>query len=416
MSAIGQLPQARIRMTLDVRIRPDCRFWVHRNAFRAAPLYILLAIQAFPAAAAPAQQHTSTPATSSRIDEYRQKLAAYQKARTRFEAEAEAYWSVIAEKRRLRNARRRNGEAIGPDHYVLTQPPIYIGPPKPVDPNAPRQPPPERASIPVVADFIRHAAEQFQFAPARPRSENEYKKAYAAVASSLGISREQAVRVYCFEAGGNGKYDVQAGLESPRPNARAISTALGYNQLLTTNTVEVLAEQSESILAGLTAAMHRAQEPHRKTLVNKIAVLRRMIAFAKSVPDTWSAHQQLAKTPKGLAIHALNLDVDIGPWLQTHKLLTSVHFARQRGYTRPLSAAELEMMNLTGDGNGFDMVSMPGSLRARVPTSNFFQRGGYERNPVAIRNNTVAKLIAATDARMDSESSRPGAKELAAAF
>jgi hypothetical protein len=162
--------------------------------------------------------------------------------------------------------------------------------------------------------------------------------------------------------------------------------------------------------------MHRAPEPRRRMLAGKIATLRKMIAFAKSVPDDWSAHARLAKTPKGLAIHALNLDVDIGPWLQTHKLLTSVHFARRKGYTRPLSAAELEMMNLTGDGNGFDMVSMPQALRVQVPTSNFFQRGGYERNPVAIRNNTVAKLIAATNARMDAESNRPGAKELAAAF
>ena len=46
------------------------------------------------------------------------------------------------------------------------------------------------------------------------------------------------------------------------------------------------------------------------------------------------------------------LDVDVGPMLQTHKLLTSVHFARIKGHTRPLSAAELEMMNLTGDGTG----------------------------------------------------------------
>jgi hypothetical protein len=51
-----------------------------------------------------------------------------------------------------------------------------------------------------------------------------------------------------------------------------------------------------------------------------------------------------------------------------------------------------------------------------VPTSNFFQRGGYERNPVAIRHNTVAKLLAVTDERMDFNSSKPGAKELAGVF
>jgi len=115
-------------------------------------------------------------------------------------------------------------------------------------------------------------------------------------------------------------------------------------------------------------------------------------------------------------VHALVLDIDIGPLLQTHKLLTSVIFARDKGYTRPLSAAELEMMNLTGDGTGFDMVTMPQAMRERVPTSNFFQRSGYERNPVAIRHNTVAKLLAITDERMNANSAKPGARELAAAF
>jgi len=55
-------------------------------------------------------------------------------------------------------------------------------------------------------------------------------------------------------------------------------------------------------------------------------------------------------------------------------------------------------------------------MREQVPTSNFFQRSGYERNPVAIRNNSVAKLLAVTDERMNFNSSKPGAKELAASF
>jgi len=73
-------------------------------------------------------------------------------------------------------------------------------------------------------------------------------------------------------------------------------------------------------------------------------------------------------------------------------------------------------MNLTGDGTGLDMVTMPQAMREQVPTSNFFQRGGYERNPVAIRHNTVAKLLAVTDTRMDSNSNNAGARELAGAF
>jgi hypothetical protein len=62
------------------------------------------------------------------------------------------------------------------------------------------------------------------------------------------------------------------------------------------------------------------------------------------------------------------------------------------------------------------MVTMPLAMREQVPTSNFFQRGGYERNPVAIRNNTVAKLLTVTDSRMDSNSNLPGARDLASVF
>jgi hypothetical protein len=139
-----------------------------------------------------------------------------------------------------------------------------------------------------------------------------------------------------------------------------------------------------------------------------------MVAFARSVPDAWGQHEILADTPKGLAVHALNLDLHVGPMLQTQKLLDSVVFARRKGFSRTLTAAELEMMNLTGDGNGFDMVTMPLSWRDEVPTANFFRPSGYGDNPVAQRNNVVSKLIAATDARMDEEIKKPGARELAA--
>jgi len=112
----------------------------------------------------------------------------------------------------------------------------------------------------------------------------------------------------------------------------------------------------------------------------------------------------------------MNLDLDVGPLLQTEKLLDSIVYARRKGYDTALSAAELEMMNLTGDGNGLDMVVMPPDWRSQVPTANFFQRGGYGDNPVAQRNNVVATLVAATDAVMDKESAKQGARDLAAAF
>ena len=59
----------------------------------------------------------------------------YQEARAAFEAEAGAYWNSIAEKRRGRNAKRREHLAIGLDDYVLTQPPVYTGPKRPGNPE-----------------------------------------------------------------------------------------------------------------------------------------------------------------------------------------------------------------------------------------------------------------------------------------
>ncbi|HEV3373630.1 MAG TPA: hypothetical protein VG145_13870 [Xanthobacteraceae bacterium] len=357
------------------------------------------------------------PAPAAVMADYHRKLEVYTAARRKYESEADAYWDLIAQMRRIRNAKRRANKDILLDDYVLTQPPVYSGPPRPVDPSAPPENElPERAYVPVVPDFLQSAAKHFNFVPRRPQSEIDYKRAYAAVAAAAGLTREQAVRVYGFESGGNGKYDVQAGLEHPGPGAHAITTALGYNQLLATNTVELLAEKGDAFLRALRAQAAALSGEGRTTLERKTAVLKAMVDFSRSVPDDWSQHDRLANTPKGLGVHAVNLDLDLGPLLQVQKLRDSVVFARAKGYGVPLSAAELEMMNLTGDGNGIDMVMLPAPWRERVPTANFFQPGGYERNPVAIRNNVVAKLLAATDARMDEEAKLQGAKDMAALF
>lgn len=348
-----------------------------------------------------------------RIATYREKLAAYTQARSAYEADAAPYWATINDKRKRRIAKQHAGERPSASDYVLTQPPLYTGPPKPIDPEKPQT---EGDYVPVVADFLGYAREHFSFVPDKPSSDDEYARVYARTALAAGLTPEQCVKIYAFESGGEGGYAVQAGLEYNRPGARAITTALGYNQLLTTNSIELLAEAGDPILAALRKKAQNADEADRERFDQKIAILKKMIAFSRSVPDKWSAHSRLAATDKGLGVHALILDIDIGPLLQVHKLLTSVVYAKRRGYSAPLTAAELEMMNLTGDGNGFDMVSMPDDLRRKVPTSNFFQRGGYERNPVAIRNNTVAALLEATDAKMESEAQLSGARALAAAF
>jgi hypothetical protein len=346
--------------------------------------------------------------------QYRRALEEYTKSHDAYLAVARTYWNSIAEKRHLRASKRAGGEPVVIEDYVLTQPPVYNGPPKPRDPSKPEEAQRE-AYVPVVADFLAAAREQFNFVPRLPNSESEFKRAYARAALAAGLARDQVVRIYGFEATGNGGYDVQAGLEFNK-HARAITTALGYNQLLATNSVEIVAEKGERIIGALKAKAAGSPDGDQPALHGKIAIVRRMVAVARSVADDWNAHQALANTAKGLAIHALNLDLDLGPLLQVQKLLDSVVFARRKGLAGPLSAAELEMMNLTGDGNGLDMIRMPLDWRDKVPTANFFQRSGYADNPVAQRNNVVAKLIAATDAQMDKEAHKQGAQELAAAL
>jgi hypothetical protein len=350
---------------------------------------------------------------AQQMAEYRQKLAVYNEARAAYDELARPYWASISEKRKRRIVKQRNGEPPDANDYVLKQPPLYSGPPRPQNPEKPRG---DNEYIPVVADFLEQAKEQFGFSPDRPATDDDYRRVYAKAAIEAGLTAEQCVKIFAFESGGDGGYAVQAGLEYDRPGARAISTALGYNQLLTTNSVELLAEVGDRILASLREKARHADGAGLERLEEKIATLKKMIAFSHTVPDSWSAHSRLASTAKGLGIHALILDIDVGPLLQVHKLLTSVTYAKRKGYSGPLTAAELEMMNLTGDGTGFDMVTMPDALRNKVPTSNFFQQGGYERNPVAIRNNTVAKLLAATDAKMEEEAQLPAARVLAAAF
>ena len=313
------------------------------------------------------------PAPKARIDEYLRAKAAFEKT-------LDAYWDDISTKRRARIAKRRDKQEIVLEDYVLTQPPVYDGPPRPAGMPAPRREPKDvrLPPIPRAADFIRAAAEHFKFVPQRPDSDLAFKRAYAKVATAAGLTAEQAVRIYAFETGGNGTYDVQAGLTHPRPGSKPISPAVGYNQLLSTNSIGLLAANGERLRQGAQGARRRARRRRAQGDGAKIEALQRMIAHTnrcrmpgRSTTSSRSSRRRAARsTPRCF-------DRDIGPLLQTQKLLDSVLFARRNGRTAPLTAAELELMNFTGDGNGFDMVMMPLEFRDKVPTSNFFQPRGY---------------------------------------
>ena len=116
------------------------------------------AVQDHPPAAKP-------PALAAAMAKYRQELAAYLQARDAYQAAAKTYWASIAEKRRSRNGKRARGAALSIDDYVLDQPPVYSGPPKPRDPSKPPEPPQPPPYVPVVADFLAAAVAEFKFTP-----------------------------------------------------------------------------------------------------------------------------------------------------------------------------------------------------------------------------------------------------------
>ena len=233
-------------------------------------------------------------------------------ARQAFEEVSAPYWDQVRQKRQMRNAKRRSGETIVAEDYVLAQPPLY------------------RA---------RHG--RFR----RPKNATTCHPDHPC---PLWL-------IFCGMRSRN--------IGSHRPGPQARSTSNG----------------------------HTPKSPAR--------------------PGS-RASRQFASTRSRSAVTANTISRPV-----SKRIGRSLgRFARRKGYGTPLTAAELEMMNLTGDGNGYDMVTIAEEMRERIPTSNFFLRDGYERNPVAIRNNTVAKLLAATNSIMNKGSTLQGAKDLAAAL
>ena len=333
---------------------------------------------------------------------------AWRNAYNAYNKQATAYWDQISAKRKLRNEKRARGQTIALTDYVLSQPPLYSGPAKP---STGKTTGPSR-SIPGVDDFVAASKRVYGFQPERPSNESEFMRSYVNAAQEIGLTREQLVSIYAFETGGDGTHDLQSGMIKGKANARPISTAIGYNQLVATASVSLMWEYGNDIAKELRQKAQQASGTERTKLLEKANVVERMTAKAKTVPHNWGAQSELAKTDAGLGMHAMTMDKDVGPLLQIHKLRTSLTFLRRKGVSRPLSGAELEMLNLTGDGNGYDMVTMPSQYRAKVPTANFFLRPGYERNPVAIRNNTVAALLDATESKMEANMQKDGAQML----
>lgn len=351
----------------------------------------------------------------------RQAFEKYFTARTFYNAEKDAYWAKVYSTRKKRRKKIREGGLIRRYDYVREFPPEYNGPKlskslsrrwaaykkKQAGPGKPKK----RRQLPGVKDFLANAKKHYRFVPERI-SEAEFKRRYAREALRLGLSKDQVVRVYALETGGNGTADMQAGIHPLTKRGRPISSALGYAQLLHANSTSELAKHGDDFLARLRGMLREADNEARVArLKRKIASLKRMVRKVKSFPFVWSKHMKFGRTGPGLGIHAINLDGDIGPWLQVIKLKGIKDFAAKKGRTS-LSSTELELMNLAGPGTGIEMMS---SVGLRMPSSNFFSRIGYERNSV-VRGRNSSELLDELKKRMDYNSRNKGAQEFERIF
>lgn len=393
---------------------------IARWLMAAGLLAVVWTLSAHPLAAASSREIRE--AVLQRLGtEDRRLFEGYLNARRRFETALDAYWSTIEAKKSLRAKKRKERQVFTLDDYVLKFPPEYKGPnlPARIDKiwneerrRAEPPGPPPKPDIASVQDMLNQAKRHFDFVPERV-SEAEFKRRYASEALRLGLTKDQVVRVYALETGGRGTYDMQAGIHPIKRTGRPISTALGYAQLLNANSISELARHGSAFIARLkTLAAAKGISPERRArLLAKIKSVQAMHRVARSVENDWYVHMRLARTAKGIGIHAINIDADIGPWLQVIKLDGLREQAAAVGM-RNLSGAEIELMNLAGPRTGLEMMQ---PLVWDAPTANFFARRGYYRNSV-VRGRTARELMLELDKRIDAAMKNDGAQEFVRAF
>ncbi len=352
----------------------------------------------------------------------KREFEAWLKAQTFYEADLDAFWDKVEAKRAQRRKKKAAEQVVTSSDYVTTQPPEYKGPSlakrlaeawsayqKVDDAATPVEPPDE---IPTVDQYLATAKSQYGFVPERV-AEREFKQRYAREALRLGLSKDQVVRVYALETGGLGTADMQAGIHPIKRTGKPISSAMGYAQLLNANSIGELVKNGGDFLERLRAMARAASTPpeRRKRLEEKIAALEKMIARVRRVKNEWGSHVAFARTLPGQGVHAINIDGDIGPWLQVIKLKGIKDLADRKGVTN-LDPTALELMNLAGPSTGLEMMT---SVGLKMPTVNFFARRGYYRNSV-VRGRTSEGLMAALKERMDQNMKNSGAIEFAAVF
>jgi len=372
----------------------------------------------------------SSPQFAEQADaaSYREELAAYRAAYARFEEEEKRYWAAIEAKKDIRTAKRKAGQAFTLDDFVLSHPPKYSGPKRPKDPNAGPiiKTPPPKSTLPR-ADDLRLAMRELYDHKLPQYQEKDFKIAYAREAKRHGLSAEQVIGVYALETGGLGPFDRVSG-EIPKINGKCkvekyvgqpLSTALGYFQLLNANTSSTLAAnargpEAQRFSNRLRAKADEAKGKRKRELKQKAKLMDRMvkdmdqaIARMNVEKNNWAEFRALGKTKLGYAIHALNLDVDIGPMIQMSKLAFVRNYAIEKGLG-DVASDRLELMNLVGYPRGAKMLE---PVAFNVPTANFVSATEIRANNSVLGDKTVAESVEKIRRVIDKRKQECGSEE-----
>ncbi|MDO9384890.1 MAG: hypothetical protein Q7T86_18745 [Hyphomicrobiaceae bacterium] len=388
-----------------------------RIARLIAPVLALLAVLAV-ALPQSASARSSAAFKETLSDQELKTFEDYVAARSVFDFKLDAYWREVSDKRALRKKRKVAKLDLRTDDYVQSFPPEYKGPYLPVAlqkrwaqfQSEGRSGPVKKPDpLPTLTDFLSLARAHYGFSPERV-PEREFKRRYAREALALGLTKNQVVRIYALETSGLGTADMVAGIHPITKKGSPISTAIGYAQLLAANTINEIRKSGPAFIERLEQKARRHPE-QAETIHKKVESLKRMVTNARTVPDVWAKQVAHARTGKGIGMHAINIDGDVGPWLQAIKIKGLKDSAARNG-RETLTGSQIELMNLAGPGTGLEMMRPAGMT---APTPNFFERGAYARNTI-VRGKTSEQLLAALDERMNINVKNSGAVEFAEVF
>jgi len=153
----------------------------------------------------------------------------------------------------------------------------------------------------------------------------------------------------------------------------------------------------------------------KAAMEQKIEALRRMIAFSRSVPNSWNEHDNLARTRRAASAS-----------MRRSSIAISVRCCRPRSCSFRAACAPQRLQGAADRSRARD--DEPDRRRqwlrnghhaqnfASGADREFLQQMGYERNPIAKRTAVSQRCLHRSTPRWIRRRQLPGAKDLAAAF